>query len=143
MYEKRELEGNVYGYLKVVERDRNITDKHIYYKCICTKCNSQLSVRKDVLPKQRMCLHCANKSRLGTTHPAKDKTMIKKIGAITKSNKSGVVGVNWDKSRQKWQASIRYKGKKYFLGRFKDINKAIEVRKKAEDEIRNREQKQA
>ena len=53
----------------------------------------------------------------------------------TKANKSGVVGVNWDKSRRKWQASIRFRGHKYNLGRFKNIQDAIDARKAAEREI--------
>lgn len=48
----------------------------------------------------------------------------------TKANKSGVVGVNWDKSRNKWQASIRFKGHKYNLGRFTNTQDAIDIRKK-------------
>lgn len=52
-----------------------------------------------------------------------------------KSNKSGVTGVNWDKARGKWQASIRFKGKKYNLGRFNNLQDAIDARKKAEEEI--------
>lgn len=53
----------------------------------------------------------------------------------TKANKSGVVGVNWDKSRNKWQATIRFKGKKYNLGRFDDIQDAIDARKEAEKQL--------
>lgn len=53
----------------------------------------------------------------------------------TKANKSGVVGVNWDKSRRKWQASIRFKGKKYHLGRFDDFELAVCARRKAEEEM--------
>lgn len=46
-----------------------------------------------------------------------------------------VVGVNWDKSRNKWQASIRFQGHKYNLGRFDDFNDACKVRKEAENAI--------
>lgn len=53
----------------------------------------------------------------------------------SKSNKSGIVGVNWDKSRGKWQASIKFKGHKYNLGRFEHIQDAIDARRAAEKEI--------
>lgn len=43
--------------------------------------------------------------------------------------------MNWDKARGKWQASIRFKGKKYNLGRFASKEEAAEVRAKAEKEI--------
>jgi hypothetical protein len=43
--------------------------------------------------------------------------------------------VCWDKSRGKWKADIRFRGKKYNLGRFDDINDAIEARKEAEKQL--------
>lgn len=60
-------------------------------------------------------------------------TQISKIQSIpTKANKSGAVGVNWDKSRNKWQASIRFRGRKYALGRFDNFDDAVEARKEGE-----------
>ena len=51
-----------------------------------------------------------------------DHTNIRLIGnGIIKSNTSGVRGVHWDKSRNKWLAQINFKGKHYYLGRFRDI----------------------
>lgn len=54
---------------------------------------------------------------------------------ISKNNKTGVKGVRWDKTRLKWAASIFFKGKCYQLGRFDDINDAIEARRKKEEEL--------
>lgn len=48
------------------------------------------------------------------------------------NNKSGVKGVFWDKSRQRWRATITLKGKMKWLGTFIHIEDAIEARKKAE-----------
>lgn len=62
-------------------------------------------------------------------------TQLSKINsAPTKANKTGVVGVNWDKSRNKWQASLRFQGKKINLGRFLSFDDAVKVRKDAEKE---------
>lgn len=52
--------------------------------------------------------------------------------ALCSDNTSGICGVWWDKSRQKWCAEIRSEGKKKYLGRFTGINDAIAARKKAE-----------
>lgn len=49
-----------------------------------------------------------------------------------KTNKSGIRGVSWDKSRKKWRAQIIFKGKNYFLGRFDKKEDAAEARKEAE-----------
>lgn len=46
-------------------------------------------------------------------------------------NTSGYKGVYWDKSRGLWMASIQVKNKSKHLGRFPDINDAIEARRKA------------
>ena len=45
---------------------------------------------------------------------------------------SGVNGVYWDKSKNKWAANIRYDGKRYFLGRYIDKNDAVVARLLAE-----------
>lgn len=50
--------------------------------------------------------------------------------AMRKDNKSGVKGVTWDKSRNKWQAGICF-GRKYILaGRYDDIEEAAEAYRK-------------
>lgn len=65
-----------------------------------------------------------------------DGTQISKLMiGPTKANKSGVVGVNWDKSRNLWMAGIRFRGKRYYLGRFADFEIAVSVRKKAEEKM--------
>lgn len=52
------------------------------------------------------------------------------VNNLNKSNNtSGCVGVTWDKSKQKWQVTIKHK----FLGRFVDFNEAVRVRKEAEE----------
>lgn len=59
--------------------------------------------------------------------------------SLKKTNTSGITGVSWDKSRNKWVAHI--KGKQ--LGRFNTKEEAIEARKQAEleyfGEYRNKE----
>lgn len=51
---------------------------------------------------------------------------------IYKNNSSGVPGVWWDSKNNKWISSIQARGKCYNLGRFKDKQEAINVRKDAE-----------
>lgn len=49
-----------------------------------------------------------------------------------KNNTSGVRGVTWDKSKNKWIAQIEFQGKHIFLGRYEEKEGAIHVRKEAE-----------
>ncbi len=46
-------------------------------------------------------------------------------------NKSGHVGVYWNKAHQKWNCQIGINGKRVFLGHSSDINEASEMYKKA------------
>ncbi len=51
---------------------------------------------------------------------------------IPKHNTSGVVGVIWDKFRNKWRSEIMYKDKHYYLGRYDNFDDAVTARKKGE-----------
>lgn len=50
----------------------------------------------------------------------------------SKRNKSGIVGVSWNKGRQKWQARITVSGKNIFLGLFGNKTGAARARWNAE-----------
>ena len=52
----------------------------------------------------------------------------------TSNNSSGVVGVSLDKKSGKWVSRLTFQGKRYYLGRYDTLEKANEVRKKAEME---------
>jgi hypothetical protein len=54
---------------------------------------------------------------------------------LSKNNKTGVKGVSWSKEKMKWVAQIGFKGKTIYLGRFDDINDAIQARKEAEERL--------
>ena len=47
-------------------------------------------------------------------------------------NTSGVKGVCWDGSRQKWMSRINVNGKAYYVGRFNVFDEAVRARKEAE-----------
>lgn len=48
------------------------------------------------------------------------------------TNTSGVMGVSWDKVRNKWAVAIKAKSKLIHLGRYKTKSRAISVREMAE-----------
>lgn len=49
------------------------------------------------------------------------------------NNTSGVTGVSWDSSRQRWLASLFCNGKTHHLGRFDSFDDAVAARKAAEE----------
>jgi hypothetical protein len=48
------------------------------------------------------------------------------------NNTSGVTGVSWARTKQKWLADIRVNGKQIYIGRFDDFEDAVAARKAAE-----------
>lgn len=50
------------------------------------------------------------------------------------NNKSGYLGVTWNKQHKKWQASIRVNRKVKYIGFFNDIEEAARARKSADIE---------
>lgn len=56
---------------------------------------------------------------------------------IQKSNKTGVVGVNWHKAANKWQArAVDCSGKRIDIGRYDSFEDAVNARKKYEVEFK-------
>lgn len=52
---------------------------------------------------------------------------------VCSTNTSGVTGVCWDKSRNKWVAQIIVDNKNIYLGRFANFDDAVKARKRAEE----------
>lgn len=63
----------------------------------------------------------------------KEGTRLDYLSGISKANTSGVRGVNFSKSKNKYRARIYFKGKEYHLGYFNTVEKAELARKKAEE----------
>lgn len=137
------LLGQTFGYLEVIEKanskKRGRTTR-TRWKCLCKRCSNVVDIYADSLLSGLVsscgCLRKDKEIPDKIKEEFIDGTQISKIQSkVTKANKSGVVGVNWDKSRNKWQASIRFRGHKYNLGRFTDFDEACKVRKEAEEKI--------
>lgn len=137
---KSDLTGQRFGRLIARCPKSKIRGKYQRTAWLCDcDCGKQIIVDTDslVFGNTKSC-GCINKERDLPDELRKEfiaGTQLSKIKSIpTKSNKTGVVGVNWDKSRSKWQASIRFQGKKIFLGRYENFDDAVKARKKAEKE---------
>lgn len=69
----------------------------------------------------------------GNVRWVKDETGIQNINqGMLSNNTSGVKGVYWHKSREKWMALITVSKRRIYLGSFKDKEDAIKARKNAE-----------
>lgn len=63
---------------------------------------------------------------------AVDRSLNSRNRALTRLNRSGVVGVHWDKRSSRWVASLYVGGRQKTLGSFRDKQQAVDARKKAE-----------
>jgi hypothetical protein len=52
-----------------------------------------------------------------------------------KGSASGVKGVTWNKQDKKWQPQIKANGKKFYLGKFVNLDDAIEAYKNAAEKL--------
>ena len=122
-----------FGRLKAVKYHPN-TKK---WECIC-ECGNKVYASVDSLKRgyKKSC------GCLVTLDKANEKNIVDgtNIGSIknktiSSNNKTGVRGVHFCKSRQKYVATIGFKGKQYTLCVSKDFKECVRARKKAEEKI--------
>ena len=66
-----------------------------------------------------------------------DGTCVEMLAAKTvrRNNTSGVPGVDWWSSKQRWRAAICFKGKRHYLGSYIRFEDAVKARKRAEEDL--------
>lgn len=126
----KELIGKRFGRLVVIEREGK-DKRHPHLICNCD-CGNQISVNVEhLLTGRSKSCGC-----LRTEKTFVETTSLNTINSKLRSdNTSGVRGVTWCKSKNKWNAHIGFKKKKYNLGYYTNIQDAIKVRKNAEEEL--------
>ena len=130
---KLDLTGQRFGKLIVVEAADNIGNRTAW-RCHCD-CGNDTVVKT-------VHLRDGHTKSCGCTAPLNrltfvDGTCVEMIRAntIRSSNRSGAVGVHWDTRKQLWRASICFKGRRYYLGRYEKFSDAVTARKRAEAEL--------
>ena len=146
LYKEKNLIGEKFGRLTVIEKTEKRTENGvIIWLCKCSCGNyKEVSGRdlKDGFVSSCGCL-ATERSKRNIQKAIKkhlDSHIVEgtNLQTITRekplsNNTSGVTGVRWDKSRQKWYAEIEFQGKKHYLGRYTNKEDAIKARKEAEE----------
>lgn len=146
-----DLAGKRFGRLTVIERDyeyqKALNSKNIYWKCKCD-CGNEKSIKGSHLSEGmiRSCgclrdeeLHARTREDMISALEAHEKTLVEgtNISMLNdkkqKNNKSGIKGVCFDVSRQKWVACLNLKGTKILFKRFDSKQDAVNARKEAEE----------
>ena len=130
---KLDLTGQRYGSLTVLAPAENI-GKRTAWHCRCD-CGNEADI-------QTNRLRNGHTTSCGCRVPGAglmaltyiDGTCVEMLRAKTvrKNNTSGVPGVDWWRAKQRWRASICFKGKRYYLGSYARFEDAVQARKRGE-----------
>ena len=127
-----DLTGKVFGKLTVLNKTELKEGGSIVWHCKCS-CGKEVNVssRKLTSGNTKSC-GCLRKEnvQLNSIRVIQHSLSNKRV-----NNKSGKTGVCFDSSTGKWLATIGFNGKDYYICRSTDKNKAIEMRKLAEQNV--------
>lgn len=147
----KDITGREYSLLKVLEfigyKEYPSGAKHRLYRCEC-KCGNIVNVTSGSLTtghtKSCGCIQKEHSSKLGKQMGTKlkeyggfiDGTRIDHLTSKpTCRSTTGVRGVTYKKDRNKYEATICFKQKSYYLGSYNTLEEATKVRKEAEDKL--------
>lgn len=136
---KLDLSGQKYGYLTVIGPAENIGERTAW-RCRCD-CGREAVVKTNYLRSGHTtscgCRAPAANPGVGLALTYVDGTCVEMIRANTvrSNNTSGVPGVDWLTRKQRWRASICFKGKRHYLGSYTEFDDAVKARKRAEEEL--------
>ena len=139
---KLDLTGQRYGKLTVLEPAPNIGTKTAWL-CRCD-CGQETVVRTYHLRSgHTVSCGCIAPEGAGAGLGCLsyvDGTCVEMLRAKTvrRNNTSGVPGVDWRVSKGLWRASICFKGKRYYLGSYKNFEDAVKARRRAEENMHDR-----
>lgn len=127
--------------IKFLEKTNKKSGTSYIYKCRCHCGKIFYSAPNVIINKNVKSCGCLRdttnnikKARDSIKKYYKENTSLLTLNSkLLSSNTSGYKGVSWDRSRKKWVAQITFKGKKYRLGRYNNIEDAIKARIEAEE----------
>ena len=138
----RDLTGQTFGYLYVIEPTPKRQGSSRVFRCRCLNCGKIVELPSRTIAHSKQISCGCIKNRNLTTKPIADKlgqvdgTNVSRIssGKAQRNNTTGVRGVSCRKDG-KYVAYIYFKGERYHLYCGADKNKAIAARKEAEQRL--------
>ena len=143
MAKKLDLTGRRFGKLTVLRPMADIGGKTAWV-CRCD-CGQETVVKTTSLQSGHTrscgCRRAAAAELLRSRLTYVDGTCVEEIiknRKARKNNTSGTPGVEWVPGRQRWKASICFKGERRFLGYYNGFEEAEKARKLAEKELHDK-----
>lgn len=149
VYHYTDLSNKKFGKLQPIKVVDNSKNNGYIWLCKCDCGNEKEIVMSSLISGASTSCGCIKKNKAKDTvkimHERNRKYLIDNTCTILlsrknllKNNISGVNGVTWDKTNQKWHSYISFKKKRYHLGFYKDKKDAISARKEAEEKLHNK-----
>jgi len=130
-----DLTGMRFGRLVAVEKVTSCGKNNEKWLCRCDCGNETIAYRSNLFKGFKTSCGCyVVESSTENLKLLEGTCLVNLRNKISKLNKSGVVGVCYDKSRGKWMAKITFRKRATFLGYFTNMEDAVKARKKAEEE---------
>ena len=123
----KDLSGQTFGYLYVIEPTPKRKGSNRVFRCRCLNCGKIVELPSGTIAHSQQISCGCIKNRNLTTKPIADK-----LGQVDGTN---VSRISSDKTPRKYIAYIYFKGERYHLYYGTDKNKAIAARKEAEQRL--------
>ena len=134
--QKLDLTGQRYGHLTVTGPAENVGSRTAWL-CRCD-CGKEAVVKTNRLRGGRtVSCGCVHDEGIESRLHYVDGTCLEMLAAKTvrRNNTSGVPGVEWLAQKQRWRATICFKGKRHYLGCYHRFEDAVKARKEGEETL--------
>jgi len=133
----KNIAGRSFGYLTAVEPTAERDRRDVVWRCRC-KCGNTVMVSATRLLRQNdLSCGCLGKEWLQRANRYIDQTSLRQ--ALTERTESGRAASGYtgvSRKRNKWQAYITYKGRRYSLGCYSELEDAVKARARAKEWVR-------
>lgn len=132
-----DLTGQRFGKLTALRPSEDIGGRTAWL-CRC-ECGREISARTHHLRSGHVttcgCIECGGGRDVRARLTMVDGTCVEMLKSkhVRKNNTSGVPGVDWLSKTGRWRASICFKGKRYYLGKYERFEDAVTARREAEE----------
>ena len=127
----KDLTGTETEHFKIISRSHS-ANQRVYWKCVCQHCGTQLILSNNDIRNYTSC-GCRRGSSKTYMDSIRDPESLKTTRPTAKSS-TGVRGVYFNKRKGSYQAFINVDKKPKYLGTSKSFEKAVALRRAAEEE---------
>lgn len=136
---KLDIKGQRYGKLTVLEPAENVGSRTAWL-CRCDCGQEAVVTTRRLRSGRTVSCGCVYSAGITAHLTFVDGTCVEMLQAKTvrRNNTSGVPGVEWRPTKQRWRATICFQGKRRYLGSYRRFEDAVNARKQAEEALHDK-----